>query len=120
MWASIRRALARTFVGRRPRMPLEVRAAFERATKADPPMPSDDAPEVEWDAWANLQEVQLVLAGWPTKYPPDRWLSDLLSALELPGVRELMGSAADDAIVAGNWIARTTPDLARRKVSVDR
>ena len=100
-------------------MPLEVRAAFERATQADPPVPSDDAPDAEWDAWANLQEVQLVLAGWPTKYP-DRWLSDLLSALELPGVRELMGSAADDAIVAGNWIARTTPDRARPKVSDDR
>lgn len=87
---------------------------------ANPPMPSDDASEVEWDAWANSQEVQLVLAGWPTKYPPDRWLSDLQAAIELPGVRELMGSAADDAIVAGNWIARTTPDLAGRKVSDDR
>ena len=32
-------------------MPPEVRAAFERATAAVP-MPSDDAPEAEWEAWA--------------------------------------------------------------------
>jgi hypothetical protein len=55
-----------------------------------------------------------VLAGWPTKHP-DRWLSELLSALALPGVRELMGDAADDAAVAGRWIADTTPDGPGRK-----
>lgn len=67
----------------------------------------------------NLDEVQVVLAVWPVK-DPDRWWFDLLSALELPGVRELMGSATDDAIVAGRWIARTAPEVAARKVNEDR
>ena len=93
-------------------MPREFRAAFERVVQIDPPMPSDDAPDVEWDAWANLQEVHTVLAGWPDKHP-DRWWSDLLSALDLPGVRELMGGAVDDAIITGRWIARTTPGVAK-------
>lgn len=100
-------------------MPREVRAAFERAMQVNPPMPSDDAPDAEWDAWTTLDEVQSMLAGWPTKQP-DSWLSDLLSALTHPGVRELMGNGADDATVAGHWIARTTPALPRRKVGDDR
>lgn len=112
IWAlpgSTRRVLIPGARNRRPRMPGDLKAALKRAAELDPPMPSDGASETEWEAWANLQEVQSLLAGWP-KRNPDRWYSELQSALEQPGVRRLMGSAVDDAIRVGRWIADTTPD----------
>lgn len=107
LWSSFRKVLGRAVRTRRPKMPPEVKAAFDMATTALP-MPSDAATDSEWEAWANLDEVQMILAVWPTN-DPDRWWSDLQTALELPGVRDLLGSAAADALTAGRWIARTTP-----------
>ncbi len=89
-------------------MPAEIRAAWQRVLAADYPMPAEDAPEDEWDAWSDLQLLLSVLAGWPDKNP-DRWLSCFDDALALPGVQALLGDAVEEVQRLGRWIAETTP-----------
>lgn len=71
----------------------------------DPPMPSDDASDGEWDAWTDLQDLQAILTGLassqgsPNASAADRseWREPVSTYLAEPSVIALLGDAADDA-----------------------
>ena len=69
------------------------------------PMPSDSASAAEWSAWADLQEVQAILAGWAGRVGERRTpqdaedLDQICELISRPGVKALPGEAAAAARV---------------------
>ena len=68
-------------------------------------MPPESASEAEWTAWADLQEVQAILAGWAGRVgerrtPEDAdYLDQIRDLTSRPRVKALLGEAAADARV---------------------
>lgn len=68
-------------------------------------MPSDDASDEEWEAWADLQDLQAILTGLASSHgsrsasASDRseWRGTVSAHLAKPSVVALLGDAADDA-----------------------
>ncbi|KGN31726.1 hypothetical protein N802_02985 [Knoellia sinensis KCTC 19936] len=68
-------------------------------------MPSDDASDGEWDAWADLQDLQATLTGLassqgshrPSAADRSEWRETVSAHLAKPSVVALLGDAADDA-----------------------
>ena len=86
------------------RVPPEIEEALTRALSVNPPTPGEDAPDTDWTAWVNLQDVRTVLAGQPRARHTTEWLADLQTALERPGVQKLMGPTLKEALAVANWI----------------
>ncbi len=77
------------------------------------PKPKDDASDEDWDAWADLQHVQALLAGWASRIGrremawtdvDEGYRSELRDLTSSPGLVELVGEdvAADARAVADN------------------
>lgn len=87
------------------RVPPEIEEALARALSINPSAPGKDAPDTDWTAWVNLQDVRTVLAGQPRARHTTEWLADLQAALDRPGVQKLMGSSLEAALAVATWIA---------------
>lgn len=69
-----------------------------------PPIPSDDASDADWDAWADLQDLQAILAGLVScagesraARPDEQWHEVVSDHLANPAVQALLNEVAHDA-----------------------
>lgn len=77
----------------------KLRALHRRVQAVAQPMPSDDASDAEWDAWADLQDLQAILTGLASSAGPhgapaaDRseWRETVSAHLAKPSVDALLG-----------------------------
>lgn len=86
----------------RKRLSRELLELHRRVQSVSPPLPPDDASDAEWDAWADLQDLQAILAGlvsrWgPTTQADEQWPQVVGAHLANPAVLALLGEAAPDA-----------------------
>lgn len=86
------------------RLSPELRALLDRVFEVAPSMPRETAHDADWDAWADVDELQALLAGWASRGPEFRRRPDddaaLLTArtrMNSPAVRSLLGDRIEDA-----------------------
>ena len=88
----------------RKRLSRELLKLHRRVQAVSPPIPPDHASNAEWDAWADLQDLQAILAGLvsrrgeaPTTQADEQWHQVVDAHLANPAVLALLGEAAPDA-----------------------
>lgn len=75
----------------------EVVQLLAQVDGVNPPMPAEDASDAEWEAWADLQEVQATIHGYASQLRSQgyversHYLSDAVATASKPGFRALVG-----------------------------
>lgn len=87
-------------------MSRDVEQRYLQVAHLSSPMPADDALDADWDAWADLQQIQAILAGWASQVgrrhgltrtdEDETYLQEIRDLASRPGVGALLGELATD------------------------